>query len=219
MTKYANEDWELLRRLAEHVGDAAETPAEPVRDLLRRVAPTVAIPSEACDTALATSAETANLVRDIRQRIRDGSDRLAKAMLRAGELRGRGRREEARQVWRDFVRDESIPFYREIGESEIGRVAGPMVFEHVMAYSPGGEGPPQPAAVRISEPAREGDAWVARMEIAGLGREGLADVRGGDWFQAIESAVRLARAFLKGVADAGGVLDPPLQPRNRKQPT
>lgn len=92
---------------------------EEVRDLLLRAAPTVAISDAEAKEALGDVGSATTLLRRIRERIRDGSNRLMNALYRMSQLRKKGDLEGARQQMRQVLAVESVPFYREIAEGQL----------------------------------------------------------------------------------------------------
>ena len=58
----------------------------------------------------------------IRQRIRDGSNRLADALHQAYRLRDKGDLEGARRLMEDLLKVEVVPLYREQAEILLGEL-------------------------------------------------------------------------------------------------
>ncbi len=94
-----------------------------VRDLLLRSAPTVAISDTEAKAALTNVESATALLRKIRERISEGSDRLSDALFRMYELQDAGDLEGARQQMRDVLAVEVVPEYREIAEGELAKLA------------------------------------------------------------------------------------------------
>ena len=115
--------WHQIRELDNRVarGDPLEL-SERVRDLLRRAAQTVAIGSADTEAALATIESATALLRKIRDRVRDGSNRINHALVRMYALQDAGDLEGARQQMREVLAVEVVPFYREIAEGEIEKL-------------------------------------------------------------------------------------------------
>jgi DUSAM domain-containing protein len=116
-------EWHEIRVLDTRVqqGQALELTDE-VRDLLLRSAPAVAI-SDAEATAALAHVETATaLLRKIRERIREGSNRIGAALFRMYELQDAGDLAGARQQMRDVLAVEVVPHYREIAEGELAKL-------------------------------------------------------------------------------------------------
>jgi DUSAM domain-containing protein len=119
-------DWEELRALAQNVlEDSAplELTGE-TRALLSRTAQQVAISQQDAEDALRSLTTATTLLREIRQRIQDGSNRLGDALDRAGELQKKGDLDGARQVMRDMLAVEVVPFYREQAEILLDELNG-----------------------------------------------------------------------------------------------
>ena len=94
------------------------------RALLLRTAQQVAMsPQDAEDALLSLPSATA-LLREIRQRIRDGSRRISKAENRVEELQEKGDLNGAQQVIRDLLAVEVIPLYREHAEILLNELTG-----------------------------------------------------------------------------------------------
>lgn len=108
-------DWDPIRALAHRVlsqGQPLEL-TEETRALLRRSAREVALPSGETETALRSPSASVNLLEEIRQRIRDGSNRLGDALLRAYALRDEGNLGGARQQLEELLSVEVVPTYRQ----------------------------------------------------------------------------------------------------------
>jgi len=111
-------DWDDLRALAQKVLDRG-TPLEltdETRALLVRTAQQVAISQQDAEDALHGLSTATTLLREIRQRIRDGGIRYGDALHRAYRLRDQGNLDGARQQMRDVLSVEVVPFYRERAE-------------------------------------------------------------------------------------------------------
>ncbi|OJH38859.1 DUSAM domain-containing protein [Cystobacter ferrugineus] len=111
-------DWDELRALAQKVLDRG-TPLEltdETRSLLTRTAQQVAISQQDVENALHGVSTATTLLREIRQRIRDGGIRYGDALHRAYRLRDQGNLDGARQQMRDVLSVEVVPFYRERAE-------------------------------------------------------------------------------------------------------
>jgi DUSAM domain-containing protein len=96
--------------------------SERVRDLLLRAAPTVAIESTDAVAALAGPESATALLRKLRERVREGSNRINNALLRMYALQDAGDLEGARQQMQDVLAVEGVPLYREIAEGEIEKL-------------------------------------------------------------------------------------------------
>lgn len=111
-----NQLWGIQNRVNQ--GEALELTGE-VRDLLLRAAPTVAMSTAEADAALADEESAITLLRKIRERIRDGSNRIVDALYRMGQLQKKGDLEGARQQMLDVLSVEVVPHYREIAEGQL----------------------------------------------------------------------------------------------------
>ena len=111
-------DWDELRALAQQVldRDAPLEITDETRALLARTAQQVAIRQQDAEDALRNSSTATTLLREIRQRIRDGGIRYGDALHRAYRLRDKGDLDGARQQMRDVLAVEVVPFYRERAE-------------------------------------------------------------------------------------------------------
>lgn len=107
-------DWNPIRALAQRVltqGEALEL-TEETRALLRKTALEVAIGPKDAEDALRSLSTATTLLREIRQRIRDGSNRLMQALDRAYTLREAGDLEGARREMEGVLAVEVVPLYR-----------------------------------------------------------------------------------------------------------
>ncbi len=112
MTEEIN--WNPIRALAQRVltqGESLELTDETCA-LLRKSAREVAISVEDAEDALRSQSSAATLLREIRERIRDGSNRLMQALDRAYTLREAGDLEGARREMEAVLAVEIVPFYR-----------------------------------------------------------------------------------------------------------
>lgn len=116
-------DWHEIRVLDTRVqqGHPLEL-TDDVCGLLLRAAPTVAISNAEAEAALANVESATALLRRIRERIREGSNRIGDALLRMYELRDAGDLEGARRQMRDVLAVEVVPHYREIAEGELAKL-------------------------------------------------------------------------------------------------
>jgi DUSAM domain-containing protein len=114
-----NQLWGIENRVNQ--GEALELTDE-VRDLMLRAAPTVAISHAEANAALSNVESATTLLRRIRERIRDGSNRIVDALYRIGQLRKKGDIEGARQQMRDVLAVERVPHYREIAEGRLAEL-------------------------------------------------------------------------------------------------
>ncbi len=128
-----NQLWELENRINQ--GENLELTAD-VRDLLVRAAPTVAISDSEVAAALDNEEAATALLREIRKRIRDGSNRIGDALLEAYAVQGAADLNGARKQLEDVLAVEVVPFYREQAEralDEMTRLAAVGSSGHVDA--------------------------------------------------------------------------------------
>ncbi|MDC0711099.1 DUSAM domain-containing protein [Stigmatella sp. ncwal1] len=114
-------DWGPIRALGQRVierGELLELTDE-VRGLLRRSASEVAIPPEDAENALGSVPTATTLLGEIMRRIREGSDRLCKAELRADDLQDAGDLDGACRLMEEVLAVEVVPHYRRIAESQL----------------------------------------------------------------------------------------------------
>ncbi|MFL5356854.1 DUSAM domain-containing protein [Archangium sp.] len=119
-------NWDRIRDLAHRVLERSESLelSGDTRALLLKSAREVAISEQDAEDALRGLPTATTLLREIRQRIRDGSNRLGKAEDRVDELQRKGDLEGAQQVMRDVLAVEVVPLYREQAERTLKRLAG-----------------------------------------------------------------------------------------------
>ncbi|MBN1203456.1 MAG: DUSAM domain-containing protein [Myxococcaceae bacterium] len=98
---------------------------EDVRAILRRTARQVAIDAEEAEQALHTVPTATDLLRELARRIRDGSQRLSRAMTQMRRLQEAGDLDGARQQMRDVLAVEVVPHYREIAETSLEALDDP----------------------------------------------------------------------------------------------
>lgn len=118
-------DWDPIRALAQRVlerGEALEL-TEETRTLLKQSAQEVAINRADAEDALRSISSAKTLLREIRGRIRDGSNRLSDALHRAYRLRDVGDIEGARKQLEDVLAVEVVPLYREEAEIVLEKLA------------------------------------------------------------------------------------------------
>ncbi|NOJ81900.1 DUSAM domain-containing protein [Myxococcus xanthus] len=110
-------DWDPVRELARRVeaGEALSLTAE-VRALLLRSAREVGISDAEAHAAVAGVATATALLHETRRRIRDGSQRLMRALTGARRLRDAGDAAGARALLEDVLAVEQVPLYREQAE-------------------------------------------------------------------------------------------------------
>ncbi|GHG67979.1 DUSAM domain-containing protein [Comamonas sp. JC664] len=110
-------DWDPVRELARRVdeGESLSLTAE-VRGLLHRSAREVGIPDEEARAAVSGVATATDLLLETRRRIRDGSQRLMRALTGARRLRETGDIAGARALLEGVLAVEPVPLYREQAE-------------------------------------------------------------------------------------------------------
>ena len=115
--------WQELRALELQVPKSGYVElSRSVRHLLRLVAPTVGVNNEELEAALREPESATALLRDMRARIRDGSDRIGDALDRMYVLQEAGEMKRARQEMLAVLSVEKVPAYREIAEGEIAKM-------------------------------------------------------------------------------------------------
>ncbi|MCY1080909.1 DUF2379 family protein [Archangium lansingense] len=114
-------DWNRLVELHDKLqrGEPVTFDSDEVRTLVRRVALDVAIRTEVSEQELRDPTRAASLVREIRQRIREGSRRLGSALLEVYRLQESGDLKGARKVLEDLLAVEVVPLYRHTAQSEL----------------------------------------------------------------------------------------------------
>jgi DUSAM domain-containing protein len=84
-----------------------------------RSAREVAIPDEEAARALASDDGALDLLREVSRRIREGSNRLSDALHSMYRHQDAGDYDSARQLMRDLLAVEVVPFYRDIAEGQL----------------------------------------------------------------------------------------------------
>ncbi len=108
-------NWNRIRDLAQRVLERNEPLelSDDTRALLLKSAQEVAISQQDVEDALRSLPTATTLLREIRQRIREGSRRLSRARDRVEELQEKGDFNGAFHVIRDVLAVEVVPLYRE----------------------------------------------------------------------------------------------------------
>jgi len=120
MPRHKAPNWQEVRDLAAQVENGAPlTLNAKVIALLRRAAPTVGISAEQAKTSLRTVRGASALLRKIRGRIRNGSRRFSRTILRMYQLREVGDLEGARKQLRDLLAVEEAPHRRWVAEGQL----------------------------------------------------------------------------------------------------
>ena len=119
-------NWGPIRDLAQRVLERHEPLelSDDTRALLLKSAHEVAIGQQDADDALRNRPTATALLREIRQRIREGSRRLSSARDRVEELQQKGDLNGARHVIRDLLAVEVVPLYREQAEILLDELTG-----------------------------------------------------------------------------------------------
>ena len=119
-------NWDGIRDLAQRVLERSEPLelSDDTRALLLKSAREVAISEQDAEDALRSLPTAATLLREIRQRIGEGSRRLSRARNRAYKLRDAGDLDGARQLMRDVLAVEVVPLYREQAETLLDQFTG-----------------------------------------------------------------------------------------------
>jgi DUSAM domain-containing protein len=112
----------LLRRVQQ--GQPLEL-SEGMRAFLRRSAADVGMSETETEEALATPESAGALLGQIMARLRDGADRLKRAMYRMTELRDAGDLEGARQQIREWLAVEVVPRFRRAAEENLAGLDEP----------------------------------------------------------------------------------------------
>ncbi|NOK33761.1 DUSAM domain-containing protein [Corallococcus exercitus] len=113
-------NWDDVRDLSRRVsaGEAFTLTAES-RAILQRTGPQVGIPAADVERALQGEASAATLLTEVARRIRDGSNRLSRALSEATRRQEASDVDGARQVLRDILKDEVVPLYRDIAQVQL----------------------------------------------------------------------------------------------------
>ncbi|PTL77131.1 DUSAM domain-containing protein [Vitiosangium sp. GDMCC 1.1324] len=161
-------DWEELQTLAQDVfesGAPLELSSE-TRALLARTARQVAISQQDAEDALRSLPTATTLLREIRQRIRDGSHRLGDALDQAGKLQKKGDLDRAHQVMRDLLAVEVVPLYREHAEVQLEELTGLMEVLATGRLNP--DLPDRPQLAVLAQRIQQGHALALTDDIRAL---------------------------------------------------
>jgi DUSAM domain-containing protein len=117
-------DWGPLNDLAQRVleNNEALVLTEDVRALLRRTGGQVALDAEKVERALSDVPSATELLREIYDRISEGTQRLTPALLRMYRLRDAGDIEGACRQMEEVLAVEVVPFYRDIASGELEKL-------------------------------------------------------------------------------------------------
>ncbi|QSQ25365.1 DUSAM domain-containing protein [Pyxidicoccus parkwayensis] len=123
MTTEQPHDWDQVLELFAQLKRGEDlTISDDLNDLLRRVAPELAISVEDAEAAILTPAGTATLVREMRRRIFVGSRRLGAALLEAFEHGEKGDKDSARRALEAVLSVEVVPLYRRTAQRELDKL-------------------------------------------------------------------------------------------------
>ncbi|WPB79702.1 DUF2379 family protein [Archangium violaceum] len=114
-------DWNQLVELHDRLqrGEQVTLDSDEVLGLVRRVAQDVALPIEITEQQPRDPTRIASLIRETRQRIRQGSRRLGSALLEVYRLQEAGDLKGARKVLEDLLAVEVVPLYRQTAQGEL----------------------------------------------------------------------------------------------------
>lgn len=116
-------DWDQVAELERWLARDGHLEFTPeVTSLLRRVARQVLIPDAEVEQALTTSEGGATLVREVRRRIREGSQRLMRAISESHRLVEEGDLAGARRCLEGVLAVEVVPLYRAHAEAELSHL-------------------------------------------------------------------------------------------------
>jgi len=108
-----SEDWEAVRQLEARLKSAQAPLTAEELATVRRAAAQVGLNEREVPQTLAMTRGPAELVMEIRRRIREGSQRLMRAFTWAQQLMDQGDAPGAKAVLETALAEEQIPFYRE----------------------------------------------------------------------------------------------------------
>jgi DUSAM domain-containing protein len=161
-------DWDPIRALAKRVleqGEPLEL-TEETRALLVRSAREVAMSDEDAESALRSLSTATTLLQEVWRRIFEGSWRLSRAQNRAYDLRDAGNLDGARQIMRDVLAVEVVPFYREQAEIALEKLTGLAEVRATGQLNPDLHDRPQLAA--LSQRVQQGHALELTDDVRAL---------------------------------------------------
>ncbi|MFL5357224.1 DUSAM domain-containing protein [Archangium sp.] len=161
-------DWDPIGALAKQVLEQGEplVHTEETRALLLRSAREVAISDEDAQSALHSPTTATTLLQEVWRRIFDGSWRLSRAQNRAYDLRDAGDLDGARQIMRDVLAVEVVPFYREQAEIGLEKLTGLAEVRATGQINPGLNDRPQLTA--LSQRVQQGHALELTDDVRAL---------------------------------------------------
>jgi DUSAM domain-containing protein len=161
-------NWDPIRDLSQRVlerGEPLELTSD-TRALLLKSAREVAISQEDAEEALCGLSTATALLREIRQRIQDGSSRLGDADEEVDELQREGNYEGAQQIMRDVLAMEVVPFYREQAEIALDRLTGLAQVRETGRLNP--ELPDRPQLAVLAHRTQQGHALELTDDLRAL---------------------------------------------------
>jgi len=114
-----SEDWQVMRELEARLKSGRMKLTAKELATMRRAAGQVCLQEHEVRQALAIESGQAELIVEIRRRIREGSQRLMRAFTQSQQLLDQGDATRAREVLQSALEQEQIPFYRETIEAEM----------------------------------------------------------------------------------------------------
>lgn len=111
--KPESQDWEAVRELEARLKSTEYPLSTEEIATVRRAAAQVGMAEKEVQQTLARTKGHAELVSEIRRRIREGSKRLMRAFTQAQFLLDQGNAPGAKAVLETALAEEQIPFYRE----------------------------------------------------------------------------------------------------------
>ena len=114
-----SEDWEAMRELEVRLKSAQDPLNAEELATVRRAAAQVGLNEKELQQTLAMKRGHAELVIEIRRRIREGSQRLMRAFTQAQQLMDQGDAPGAKAVLETALAEEQIPFYRESVQAQM----------------------------------------------------------------------------------------------------
>jgi DUSAM domain-containing protein len=208
--KSVKDDLNKTRDILRVVEEDGDFDATEWRELLVRVGPTVGITSEECETALATAQGAADMVQRVRRCFKEADERFAKVLLSSRYKKACGRRDDARQALQEFIDQETVLFFRDMAEFELG-TAGSMrvIAEREYGFVAGSAGHAGKVILRIGAPEQEAPSdWALSFEILGPEQERIESAAHGlDAVQALHRGLQQIAAELQSLQErTGGAL-------------
>lgn len=114
-----SEDWEVVRELEARLKSVPRKLTAKELATVRWAAAQVGLQEKEVQQALEMASGQAELVVEVRRRIREGSQRLMRAFTRAQQLLDQGDATGAKEVLEAALAQEQAPFYRENIEEQM----------------------------------------------------------------------------------------------------